>query len=282
MWLAVAFDPTKDPRRALAGLAKAAERESSKTAAVYSLRAIAEHLGRQGAGRTHYERAVEELFRREQGAGRGSEHVRRLFLTSEQIIAICGSWEKACELAGLETVQSDSQRPPGLPVPDAIALFFARHGYLPTQKALDAFTRKSVVSLASRRGTRWHEWITRGVGRITEFPQLPSPPAYGAGEPHEWEPIDIELALPLRRRRDYSRGEVLEAVEDFVRSLDGSRPSNRRYRAFCMGRPGVPSLNVIVRHGGLTKLIADVTNPSWRDDIGPHGAADHVEPGAHV
>src|SRR5436305_605693 len=32
-----------------------------------------------------------------------------------------------------------------------------------------------------------------------------------------------------------------------------------------LGKPGVPSLTVIVRHGGLASLLTDVLDPAWRE-----------------
>lgn len=179
---------------------------------------------------------------------------------------ICGSWESACELAGLAAEQPHTQRPAALPLQDAIAYFFANHRYLPTYKALDGFAGERRFSIASRGRMRWAQWIALGRERVAEFAELPAPPPYGERVTTEaWTPIDIGIALPPRRTRAYSDLDLLDAVEEFRRWLRGRPHTNRRYREFCMGRPGVPSLNAIAARGGLDALIREVSTPGWRE-----------------
>ena len=43
----------------------------------------------------------------------------------------------------------------------------------------------------------------------------------------------------------------------------GDAPSHTRYKAFAKGKRGVPSLNVITRHGGLASLLTELAQPDW-------------------
>ena len=64
----------------------------------------------------------------------------------------------------------------------------------------------------------------------------------------------------------YSRVEVLERVQEFTVALPARTvASDKHWREFQRGRAGVPSLNVLKRHGGLGELLREVSRPSWRD-----------------
>jgi hypothetical protein len=223
MWLMIAFDETKDHRKVLAGLAKAPERELSTVAIAYAIRTVAGLLAKEKLSGNEYEQKVEELRRRDEVAGRSSDHVRRAFPSRDQIAEVCGSWEAGCELAGLEAGQRHSHRPPALPLPEAVAYFYAQKGFLPPYKTLDGFARERDFSIASRQGKPWAQWIERGIERIQEL-ELPAPPPYGERAAQEaWMPIHIEfdIDLPPRRKRDYTGLEILEAADEFRRWLEG-------------------------------------------------------------
>ena len=64
----------------------------------------------------------------------------------------------------------------------------------------------------------------------------------------------------------YSRVEVLERTREFSAALPARTvATDDHWREFRRGRRGVPSLNVIKRDGGLTKLLVEASRPGWRE-----------------
>jgi len=262
-WLLIALDEEKDLAKVLAALVARSANPPSPVQAVESLRAMAQRLGRKRFSTPEYEREFALWRVEEQRAHRGAAFEERM-LNSEQIITAFGSWTRAVLAAGLEPPVEQRLQQKGLPVADAIACFYAQRGFLPTRKELFDFSQTSDFSLASQKNKGWHGYLDEGIRRIADFPQLPAPPAYGTKEPDDWEPITIEIELPPRKTRRYTRIAALEAVEDFTDWLQGKAPTNRAYRSYVTGRPDRPGLNAILVHGTLNELVTIVADPNWR------------------
>jgi hypothetical protein len=195
-----------------------------------------------------------------------AEALARLLPTRGQIETACGGWDRALETAGLPPRSAyQAQSLDGMELEEAIVLFYAGHGHLPTYDEVVSAARGGGWRLASAKGRRWSEWIARATQRIEER-GMPAPPPYGRRPPDQWTPIEVGLRdVPKRGAKRYTHAEVVEAVRDFVRTLEGASPTHARWKAFKRDRDEIPSLNVVIAHGGLRKLVREAARPDWRE-----------------
>lgn len=93
------------------------------------------------------------------------------------------------------------------------------------------------------------------VGLRTRRPAKPLPRA-----------VVVAPATSSSHHGPYERVEVIDQVREFLLSLpSGAQATHRRWRSFSRGEDGIPSLNVLQRHGGLRKLTAEAVRPDWHD-----------------
>lgn len=262
IWLQIAFGEKGNPEKVVEQMLAAPDQPPTPAAVAFALRTVCRLLGLETLSFIEYERGRNELLAREDAAGRGREHAERRLPTSGQILTACGSWEAALHVAGLPPLRAASTRRShdALPVPDAIVVFVAEHGYWPSRKQLDAYARKRSFALAQVRGKGWHAWIDEARARLADFPQLSDPGRYpSAALPKFWVPVEVEIELPPRGVREYPRWAVLEALREFLAWLPpGAKPTHRRYREFCTGRVGVPGLGAVLAHGPMKDLLSEL------------------------
>lgn len=227
----------------------------------WGLNRIAQFLGKTTLRPHEYEEARDRLLAAA-GAGTRASHALRLRLpTRGQIESACDrSWDSALRTACLLPRGSGEQLPKRkLPITDAICLFAQGHGHLPSEaELLDASTRQDV--LLERDNRSWAECVTEAAASL---------PARGLRDVAPYGLMIQNDPLPNKqpsyRQGEYTRVEVIEAVRQFVISLPPNTPAtDKRWRAFQRGREGIPSLNVIVRHGRLQSLLREAGRPDWR------------------
>lgn len=266
--LRLAFNEGKDFGRVLGGLTADDERIVTVAAAVMSVLRVAHHLGRPPRNVLDYEAGRHQLLSDDRFRSRGTEHLDRVLIPGELLVATFGSFEAVLELAQLPT----SEQPPpaaGLSIPDAIAYFYAQTGVLPKKNTLDARMASDRISLASPKGKDWkNEWVSEGLERIAAFPQLPPPPPYGTEPDGEWIPIEIDLGpLPPRRGRDYELLPILRSVERYVIWLEGRPSRDRAYREFLHADEEAIDFKAVRRIGPLAELVEFVSRPGWEQQL---------------
>jgi DNA-binding MarR family transcriptional regulator len=178
------------------------------------------------------------------------------------------------EIAKLEPRSATPTRRESSSVSEAIAVFFSAEGYLPERDQLRVFASREDFPVKASKDKPWHEWCAEASDLI-EAQRRPRPNPYPSKIPPEgWQPRKVDVSgLPYRQKRDFTRLQVLEAVLEFKLGLrHGETPTNRRYKAFANGRSRaalgknrVPSLKVIIGHGGLTALLRELAQPDWRE-----------------
>jgi DNA-binding HxlR family transcriptional regulator len=100
----------------------------------------------------------------------------------------------------------------------------------------------------------WNEALS-SVGLRTRAPAKPLPRA-----------VVVAPATWSSHHGPYERVEVIAKVREFLLSLpSGAQATHRRWRSFSRGEDGIPSLNVLQRHGGLRTLTAEAVRPDWHD-----------------
>jgi hypothetical protein len=264
--LDLVFDDSRDNKRVHEERLSEPDRPLSERHVVVALIRIAYHLGRETLLPHEYDEGRQTLLAAASSRAQ-RELLARQLPTRGQIEQYCGrDWDRALAIAGLSPrPAAEPPRAAGLPLIEAIVLFYAGHGYLPTSAELEDNARESGHSLESRKGRVWRDYIDAAQDEIAER-GMPTPPAYGMKVASEgWPAVEVNFTdAPKRRQRRYDHIQVLEAVGRFVAALGSQSPTHSRYRSFAR-QTSAPSLKVIVAHGGLDELVAEVGRSGWQD-----------------
>jgi hypothetical protein len=183
--------------------------------------------------------------------------LRGALLESKDIERLYGSWEAATAAHGALPKHTQAERPRGLAIPRASALFYAERGYLPSYLSLSHFADIHDLSLRSNRGRTWQRWMEVAERYVALFPQLPPPPRYGPQfAPGPWTPIQIDVGpLPPRGTREYTDLAIDRMLLAFDEWLEGREPTDRRYRSFSTGRRGTLALSQLRKRGPLREQL---------------------------
>lgn len=271
-WLEVALSDEKDPEKVMQTLMAEPPRELGRAEGAFMLIEAAKlDPPLRTLNPEQYGARTERLLERERGSGRGTFRAHRAIPTAEQIKKAFGSWEEGLRIAGLDPLRGgQTSRHTALPVPDAIAYFYAQRGALPTKRQLDLFAAEEAFALASTRGTAWTEWLAAGIKRIQDFRELPPPPRYGTTPDGLWTPQAIAIDPPPRGTARYTLPAKLEALAEFKDDLSQRPnprervPRDRRYKLWAQERPGRPSLRAILEEGPLREVMSLLDDPEWR------------------
>lgn len=143
---------------------------------VFALTLVARYLNMSTLTPQRYSEGRRTLLRSRRRTSSGDRYLRTVLPSADRIITALGNWPRALALAGLEQATPLERARAGLPVPDAITLFYAETGELPNnRKQLSRFAETQGFSLQTMRGKQWAAWLTLGRERIAEHPQLPTP-----------------------------------------------------------------------------------------------------------
>jgi DNA-binding MarR family transcriptional regulator len=247
------------------------DRTLSDEIVYWSINMVANLLRTRTLRPSEYEAGRKRLLEQSGLTVRSREALARVLPTADQLIAHCGSWDKALVIGELEP-RAELPPRPSLQVVDAaaaIARFYDADGYLPSEEQLRVFQRREDIACEDWTGKRWEEWCDEASALITAQ-GLPTPNRYPSKlPPPGWQPLKLDpTALPSKHGAQYTLLQVLEAVHEFKLNLRrGETPTDTRYKAFAHQKNRLPSLGVIKSRGGIKSLLAEIArNPNWRDD----------------
>jgi predicted transcriptional regulator len=185
--------------------------------------------------------------------------------TRGQIETACeGSWERALELAGLQPPSAADAGPP-VALIDALLRFYEAEGYLPGYVELAEAARRQGMSLERPEGRRWPDLVEEAQREAIRR-GLPQPPPYGTRPARGGKDARSRRCEGPATKGIYTRVQVLERVREFDAGLPAATSAtDKQWRDFQRGRAGVPSLNVLRRHGGLRELLREASRPEWRE-----------------
>lgn len=262
--LELVFDEQRDAKKTWEERLSEPDRLISHEHVYFALNFVRRQLGPETALRFphQYEEARARLLEEAQALDSTREALRRRLPTRGQIETACaGSWERALELAGLMPGGEAEMGAP-TPVVEALLDFFEERGYLPTRLELVERARREGVLLDRTGEEPWFTFIEQAQ-QAARARGLPEPPPYGT-RPADRD-AENEGHDTVRTKGFYSRVQVLERVREFEETLPpATSATDKRWREFQRDRAGVPSLNVIRRHGGLRKLLREASRPDWR------------------
>jgi hypothetical protein len=247
---------------ALAGR-EASTRRPDEDEAVYALRLIASHLGSDSLNPASYSAGAESFIEPIGGRGRRRAGPAPSLPTVEQIVAACGSWDRALELASLQSRVTHPGRP-GASLESAIEGFLADVGCLPwSGHALRVYARQRDISIASI------DVFAREIRRfIGQRLYGPSWVPFAAPLPGERPGIDVAAdprpAVRRRRKNDWRDREAL--IAGLVRAHDLARERNRPltqkyHRALATEHGDIPHPSIVQRRstawGTTAKRLRD-------------------------
>jgi Winged helix-turn-helix DNA-binding len=263
--LELVFDEQRDAKKTWEERLSELDRPISHEHVYFALNFVRRQLGPDAALRFphQYEEARTRLLEDAHELDSTQEALRQRLPTRGQIETACaGSWERALELAGLQSSGGEAEKGTPIPVIEAVLGFYEEHGYLPTRLELVETARREGVLLERTGDEPWFTFIERAQ-QLARERGLPEPPPYGtkpAGPDAE-----NERGETVGTKGFYSRVQVLERVREFAATLPpATSATDKRWREFQRDRAGVPSLNVIRRHGGLRELLREASRPDWR------------------
>ena len=268
--LELVFDEERDAKKTWEERLSEPDRPVSHEHVYFALNFVRRQLGPDAALRFphQYEEARARMLEHALELGSTREALRRRLPTRGQIETACaGSWERALEIAGLLPA-GEAEKAAPTPVVEAVLGFYKERGYLPTRLELVDKARREEVRLERTGDEPWFTFIEQAQ-QAARARGLPEPPPYGTRPANR--DAENEGHETVRTKGFYSRVQVLERVREFEATLPpATSATDKRWREFQRDRPGVPSLNVIRRHGGLRELLREASRPDWRSRAEAH------------
>jgi hypothetical protein len=231
--------------------------------AVYALRLIASHLGSDSLNPASYSVGAESFIEPIGGRARRRAAPPPSLPTVEQIVAACGLWDRALELAGLQARVTHPGRP-GVSLESAVEGFLADVGCLPwSSYALRVYARQRDISIASIDA--FARELRRFIGRRLYGP-LWVP--FAAPLPGERPAIDVAAdprpAARRRRKNDWRDRDALIAglVRAYEIARERNRPVTQKYhRALATEHGDIPHPSIVQRRatawGTTAKALRD-------------------------
>jgi hypothetical protein len=263
MWLRRAFHIGDDEKFA-ESLTRRPERDSTLGDALRSMFFVTAKLGHAPVSKPDYDAGRRAILEEAAETDRLAYALEQV-LDSEQVLALCGTWNAARALMGAPPLAPGDTNRRGVPLEDAGAYFYATKGFLPTSKQLHAFAKEEGFALDRRSypRTSWAEGLNAIRKRIAER-GLPAPAPYRAPAPSNWEPLPYEIELVPRSLGKADRENALKSAVAYLDWLaernaalaPGSRRitvSDRTYREFSTGNTQVLSLNGLKQAVGPLK-----------------------------
>lgn len=269
--LELVFDESRDPERVHALRARvAADGELDERHVYYALRRAAGELGRKTLAPDAYVRVREELIARARQRRRGSskgvapayQFTARLLPTVGQVERIAGDWDRALELAGLESRPEHGARvrKRGMPIAEALDRFADEaDGWFCRREQLLEYARDRGITVAAREpGVVWREYVAaakalrdaRGVtSRGLPPPGVyPDYPGRGGGARRR----------PATKPPGYWTPErcVAAVKRYFDDPTTGPNRSQKGYLAWSVGRDDAPAPNAFAKLGGWKAVSA--------------------------
>jgi hypothetical protein len=223
-----------------------------------ALRAVAFRLHRKTLSRVEY---IEERERMLASARRHWLHESPLTLPSaNQIERVAGDWEAALQAAGLGPRPVPVKRPGMAPL-DVLELALEAHGALPSGRfELARFAAANQIALSRfERGKVWPDYIAELRERRAEWGKwTPTAAPAPDNRPDFSKPIALPPDTPARQKKRWTREECLVALTGLLAELPASqRLTLRVYQQKSRGRPELPALGSLQRHGSFTELVAE-------------------------
>jgi len=264
--LELVFDKRRDPKKTWEERLSEPDRLISEEHVYFALNFVLRQLGPGAQLRFahQYEEAREQLLQQAKTIGTSVDALKGRLPTRGQIETACGgSWERALGLARLQPQSGVDDRGEPTPIVEAVLRFYEDEGYLPTQIELVDAPRREGILLEQAAGEPWFAAVGEAQRKASEL-GLPEPPPYGT------RPSAANVGSRRSERPGtkgfYTRMHVLERVREFEAALPAATSAtDKRWREFQRARAGVPSLNVIRRHGGLRELLPEASRPDWRE-----------------
>lgn len=149
---------------------------------------------------------------------------------------------------------------------EALLRFYEAEGYLPSEVELAEATRGQGLTLERAAGRGWPDLVEEAKQEASRR-GLPNPPPYGTRPAAGREDAQSRAGGEGPATKGfYTRAQVLERVREFDAELPAATSAtDKQWREFQRGRAGVPSLNVVRRHGGLRELLREASRPDWRE-----------------
>jgi hypothetical protein len=270
--LAVCLDDARDAKKTYEERLSEPDREIINEHVSFALNWIARHLNKPTLLPRDYEEARGQLL--SENNARAFAAKLRLPSRGQIETASGGSWDRALEIASLsprkpdegEDTSASAHRELGeVPTTQALVGFYDAHHRFPDDELeLSNYIAARGHRTRSDQNTSWTEQLKSATAAIHALDLT------AANSPH-----DRGAATTGAKQGRYSHVQVVAAVREFVLASDKAA-TNKRWREFCRGRDGVPSLNVIVAHGGLKLLLVEASHSDWKERAGLWDAAPPV------
>lgn len=250
----------------------------SDRAIYFALRMIAKRLGVKTLQPGQYEDERRVAIKEERQRDVPRPLLAQLLPTEGQIETHCvtetgeveAAWDEAIRIAELEPRaqrKATGRKPRSLPLAEAIHLFVQSNDELPSHARLDKFAELADFQFESR-SKKWREHLqdaiayrkTLGFEEPTAMPKSPIAPGGNPGKPDVKAPAPGSIPGVMRRQRkgqaQYTRLELVTAIQTYLEQLDGDRPTQKGYGRFA-AKKQLPSASNFRHHGGWTALLKE-------------------------
>jgi len=267
--LELVCDPTRSPTRAQ----EAAEREEpawhlDNRWIHYALNKVARERGADSLSDIEYQWTRDLLISRDAHRWKHGGLAIETLPSRSQISVFCGSWAKACQLAGLAPPERGGLTT-GLPLPKAIDQFIEATGYLCSYNQLDEFAAEFDFALAlKKKGGKWSTELAAAAKlRAERGSSMPSE-YWPKSQPLEYvnPPAEIPGAAPRNRRDYWTKPLVLAAFRGYLAAKPPTvRPTTADYKSRRALHPHWPALSRTQQFGLFHQLLKEAAQPPSED-----------------
>ncbi len=168
-----------------------------------------------------------------------------------------GTWDRALELAGLETNQRPARKVAGVGPVELLETAYEKFGTQLTVGEVEVFAKANGIRYSAARKRKWSEIVAawkqgrteRGLAVPDGPPPLPERPDYavGVGAARDGE----------QRYNKWDRDDCVAVLVEYVEQIPaGQRAGARHYRVWARNQTRAPHEMTLRRHGGWSKLLA--------------------------
>ena len=225
----------------------------------FALRLVAGERETNSPSPDEYDATADTLRRSRRGA------LAKLLPTANQLTQFAGGWDDALQLAQLEprnrtdgesaTQRKSKRKPAAVSVPDAILLFVAHQGALPTRPDLRWFAKTAGFALANDGGQPWDAAVTEARRKWAAEGRWFPPRAARQAERARYQPKpgDLPAGLPPRTQL-VDLDTCVDAVVAYWDTLPpGREPKQKPYGTWATAS-GYPAHSRFTQFGGFSEV----------------------------